>query len=238
MWHLPDANYNHRITDLRKQVKSLWSQPYEWMQAVFTQWLGIQSPHVWQIENSLCLCQGLDVFITTKTGSGKLALALAPVIACCLRNEPHVAIVVYPMEALISDQVSKSSAVNCALTYRHAYSQEGKAQSGGVRFIAISSNILSHATIKGHNIWKEVENGMWDVVRMGPEMIQSAPVAWLLQSKRFLQRLGSMFIDEVHLVDEWGHTFRKDFLQLTELCSCVKSCVTFLGMSASLHDDN
>ena len=53
---------------------------------------------------------------------------------------------------------------------------------------------------------------MWDVVGMGPEMIQSAPVARLLQSKRFLQRLGSMFIDEVHLVDEWGHTFRKDFL--------------------------
>jgi len=41
VWRLPDADYNHRITDLRKQVKSLWSQPYEWMRAVFTQWLGI-----------------------------------------------------------------------------------------------------------------------------------------------------------------------------------------------------
>ena len=53
---------------------------------------------------------------------------------------------------------------------------------------------------------------MWDVIGMGPEMIQTAPVSHLLQSKKFCERLGFMFIDEVHLVDEWGHTFRKDFL--------------------------
>ena len=47
-----------------------------------------------------------------------------------------------------------------------------------------------------------------------------------------------MFVDEVHLIDEWGHMFRKDFLQLTELRSRVQTHVTFLGMSASLHDNN
>ncbi len=85
-------------------------------------------------------------------------------------------------------------------------------QRRGIHFIAISSNILSGATMEGHNLWKEVEDGMWDVIGMGPEMIQTAPVAHLLQSKRFCKRLGFMFIDEVHLIDEWGHTFRKDFL--------------------------
>ena len=73
------------------------------------QWLGIQSPHIWQIENSLDLCQGLDVFLTVRMGSGKSALTLAPMIACHLRNRPHVAIGVYPMEALMSDQVSTES---------------------------------------------------------------------------------------------------------------------------------
>ncbi len=79
---------------------------------------------------------------------------------------------------------------------------------------------------------------MWDVIGMGPEMIQMAPVSHLLQSKKSCERLGFMFIDEVHLVDEWGCTFRKDFLQLTELHSHVKTDVTFLGMSATLHDNN
>ena len=118
------------------------------------------------------------------------------------------------------------------------YTQEGKAQRRGVCFIAISSNILTHAAVEGRNIWREVEDGRCDVIGMGPEMIQTTPVAHLLQSKKFCQRLGFMVIDEVHLVDKWGHTFRKDFLQLTELRSCVKTHVTFLGMSASLHDNN
>ncbi len=109
LWALPDAKYHHRIIDLKKQVISLASQPDEWMQAVFMQWLGIRSPHIWQIENSLDLCQGLDVFLTVRMGSGKSALTLAPMIACHLRNRLHVAIGVYPMEALMSDQVSTES---------------------------------------------------------------------------------------------------------------------------------
>ena len=72
--------------------------------------------------------------------------------------------------------------------------------------------VLSGATMEGHNLWKEVEDGMWDVIEMGPKMIQMAPVAHLLQSERFCERLGFMFIDEVHLIDEWGCTFRKEFL--------------------------
>src|SRR5260370_41804718 len=107
LWALPDAEYNRRITELRKKLCTLSSQPNEWMQAIFTQWLGIQTPHDWQVENSLDLCQGLDVFITAKTGSGKSALTLAPVIARCLRRKPHIAILIYPTEALTSDQASE-----------------------------------------------------------------------------------------------------------------------------------
>src|SRR5260221_6436136 len=118
LWALPDAEYNCRITELRKKLCTLSSQPNEWMQAIFTQWLGIQTPHVWQVENSLNLCQGLDIFITEKTGSGKSALMLAPVIAHHLRRKPHIAIVVYPTEALTSDQASKLFVSNHAFTYR------------------------------------------------------------------------------------------------------------------------
>ena len=64
--------------------------------------------NIWQIENSLDLCQGLDVFITAKMGSRKSALTLTPVIAHHLRRNPHISIMVYPTEALTSDQVSKS----------------------------------------------------------------------------------------------------------------------------------
>ena len=53
-----------------------------------------------------------------KTGSGKSALMLAHMIAHCLRRKPHIAIVVYPTEALTSDQASKLFVSNHAFTYR------------------------------------------------------------------------------------------------------------------------
>ena len=104
---LSDAAYNHRITNLRKKkITLLSSHPKEWMRAVFTEWLGIQTPHAWQIESSLDPCEGFNVFYHCQNGCGKSALTLAPVIACHLRRKPHVAIFIYPMEALTSDQVS------------------------------------------------------------------------------------------------------------------------------------
>ena len=125
----------------------------------------IQTPHIWQIENSLHLCQGTDVIITAKTGSGKSALTLAPVIARHLRNEPHVAIVVYLTEALISNQVSINLKWCMRLLMGTYFIQEGKVQRRGVCFIAISLNILGHATMEGRNLWREVEDGMWDVIK-------------------------------------------------------------------------
>ena len=175
LWALPNAEYEHKIIDLQKKIIPLVFQPNEWMRVIFMEWLGIQTPHIWQIENSLHLCQGTDVFITVKTDSGKSALTLAPVIARHLRNEAHVAIVVYPTEALISDQVSINLKWCMHLLMGTYFIQEGKVQRRGVCFIAISLNILGCATTEGHNLWREVEDGMWDVIGMGPEMIQTAP---------------------------------------------------------------
>ena len=94
------------------------------------------------------------------------------------------------------------------------------------------------AAKEGRNLWKEISEGIWDVIGMGPEMLQSAPVARLFRNKHFVQKLGFVFIDEVHLVLQWGLSFRKDYLKLCELHACLLTQVTFLAMSASLHDDS
>ena len=64
LWALPNAKYEHKIIDLQKKIIPLAFQPNEWMWVIFMEWLGIQTPHIWQTENSLLLCQGTDVFIT------------------------------------------------------------------------------------------------------------------------------------------------------------------------------
>ena len=48
-------------------------------------------------------------------------------------------------------------------------SKEERAHQKGVRFIAINSSTLDGASKKeGQNLWKEVEDGIWDVIEMGP----------------------------------------------------------------------
>src|SRR5260370_27337236 len=71
--------------------------------------IGISSPHDWQIAHSLHLLREQEVFLTSKTGSGKSALTLATVIAQKLTWKAHIAIVIYPTESLIIDQVSISA---------------------------------------------------------------------------------------------------------------------------------
>ena len=45
------------------------------------------------------------------------------------------------------------------------------------------------------------------MIGMGPEMILMPPVAKLLQDRHFVAKLGFVFIDEVHLVTQWGKNF-------------------------------
>ncbi len=73
---------------------------------------------------------------------------------------------------------------------------------------------------------------------MGPEMVQSQPMAQLLHNMKFTQKLGFIFIDEVHILLQWGSTFQKDYLKLGELQSCVRTHITFLAMSTSLHNSS
>ena len=45
------------------------------------------------------------------------------------------------------------------------------------------------------------------MIGMGPEMILMPPIAKLLQDRHFVTKLGFVFIDEVHLVTQWGKNF-------------------------------
>ena len=105
VWSLPHKEYNEKIIKLQENILSLIPRSEEWMMAIFQQWLHIANPHPWQIKHSLSLCNSQEVFITSRMGSRTSALTLAPVIARQVLRMPYIAIVVYPIEALMSDQV-------------------------------------------------------------------------------------------------------------------------------------
>ena len=104
-WSLTPKEYNQKINKLQDNILLLTPCSKEWMTAIFQQWLHILNPHPWQIKHSLSLCNNQEVFITSRTGSGKSTLTLAPIIARQVLKNPYIAIAVYPTEALITNQV-------------------------------------------------------------------------------------------------------------------------------------
>jgi len=184
VWSLTLKEYNEKIAELQDSILSLTPCSEEWMMAIFQQWLHIANPHPWQIKHSLSLCNSQEVFITSRTGSGKSALALAPVIARRVLRKPYIAIAVYPTEALMTDQVRFKPEEEDKTTYIF---QEAKAHTRGIQFITITSNMISNILIATHcNVWKEVADGEWDVITMGPEMLQSKAVGLLKDLRRRL----------------------------------------------------
>ena len=94
-----------RILHLQQHV-SLFSPGSEiWMEEIIQEWFGFSLPKPWQVHNALHLYRGTDVFLTSSMGSGKTILVLASVIAQTISGRPHMAIVIYPMQALMDDQV-------------------------------------------------------------------------------------------------------------------------------------
>ena len=96
-----------RITQLRKNLDASGHLPESepWMCELIRLWFGFSEPRDWQIRCSLHLVQGNDVFLTSRTASGKSIIMLAPVIARQILQRPYLAIAVYPTCSLMANQV-------------------------------------------------------------------------------------------------------------------------------------
>ncbi len=104
---------------------------------------------------------------------------------------PGVAIVVSPLIALMQDQVN-------ALTQL------------GIRSAFINSSQDSKTQL---NIADQLRQGQIDLLYIAPERLLSERML------NFLQHipLALFAIDEAHCVSQWGHDFRQDYLQLSQL---------------------
>ncbi len=94
-----------RILLLWQSVACLTVGSEPWMEEIIQNWFGFPSPRPWQVQNALHLYHGMDVFLTSSTGSGKTILMLASVMAQTIMDRPHIAVVIYPTQALMDDQV-------------------------------------------------------------------------------------------------------------------------------------
>jgi RecQ family ATP-dependent DNA helicase len=129
-----------------------------------------------------------DIFLTAPTGAGKSLLFQLPAIYLA-ENEKlkSVTIVVSPLKALMSDQVT-------------ALKVDRKFQN-----VAFLNSDLS--LIERQDILEKTIRGEISVLYMSPELLLSYDIKIFIGERE----LGLLIIDEAHLVSTWGRDFRIDY---------------------------
>ncbi len=133
---------------------------------------------------------GGDALVLMPTGGGK---SLCYQIPALLR--PGVGVVVSPLIALMQDQVD---------ALRQA----------GVRAAFLNSSLDFRAVLDTE---RSLLRGELDLIYVAPERLLTDRFISLLEQLIARQQVALFAIDEAHCVSQWGHDFRPEYIQLSQL---------------------
>ncbi|EXI89893.1 MAG: ATP-dependent DNA helicase RecQ [Candidatus Accumulibacter sp. BA-94] len=136
------------------------------------------------------LVAGGDALVLMPTGGGK---SLCYQIPALLRS--GVGIIVSPLIALMQDQVDALRQVDVSAA-----------------FLNSSMDLRSLADTE-----RRLLAGALDLVYVAPERLLGERFMGLLEQLVARQRVALFAIDEAHCVSQWGHDFRPEYIQLSEL---------------------
>ncbi|KAF9498017.1 P-loop containing nucleoside triphosphate hydrolase protein, partial [Pleurotus eryngii] len=147
---------------------------------------------LFQTEVALALYAKKDVVACAPTGAGKTLLLWLPLLMAQEEGLKRITIVVTPLNLL-----GKQNA-----------EELGKA---GICAVAISRETVSP------KLWKEVEQGHYQVIVINPELLLgSTEVKALWRNLQFMAWILNIIFDEGHCISQWGK-FRKEYSQLGSL---------------------
>ncbi|KAJ7887209.1 hypothetical protein B0H13DRAFT_1627544 [Mycena leptocephala] len=159
-------------------------------------------PHDHQLEGVCKSLDGVNLFAITPTGSGKTS---------------HYIIYIIVVLAVVKDPSLCPSAKfpqnPCLLVICPTIPLQLE-MTLGLNVIAINSLTRSEARQRrNEDLWL-LARTQPNVVLTGPEQLKSADFEKALRDDDFYDRICGTGFDEVHLLNSWGSSFRKDFRQM------------------------
>ena len=104
----------------------------------------------------------------------------------------------------------------------------------GLRARAVNRDTVQLAQKDNMNLYKEILTGA-TIVLVSPEQLLSQRFEVAISDKDFAKRVCMMAIDEVHLLNTWGKSFRKLYLQVGWARARLKNAVPLIATTATLQ---
>ncbi|KAJ7278257.1 P-loop containing nucleoside triphosphate hydrolase protein [Mycena rebaudengoi] len=154
-------------------------------------------PH--QIDLSMAVNEGKDVFCVVATGMGKTVILQAGALAAHAQGENAIALISVPTKVLVEQQADVATA-------------------RGLRALAINEDTVRDAAHEKRDLWAELVRG--DDVRvaiMTPQMALGRKMQQLLNSPAFVALIRWVSVDEAGLIDQKNGVFAPHYLRLSIL---------------------
>ena len=104
----------------------------------------------------------------------------------------------------------------------------------GLTTIAIHADTISATRKQNNDLFQVVKRNV-SMILVSPEQLRSKGFEKLIQCSVFVDRLCMMAVDEAHLMNSWGQSFRKDFQQIGWARARLGSRVPMAAVTATLQ---
>ncbi|KAF9645276.1 P-loop containing nucleoside triphosphate hydrolase protein [Thelephora ganbajun] len=182
------------------------------------------TPRDYQLEAVTKALDGTDILVILPTGAGKTAiLTMFMVILNHMKENPGeylehstrfpadpIMVVVYPTNCLEEEQ---------AVAFREA---------------GLTTVVINAETPERSDMWTRAGESGSRVLLLSPEQLISKQLEKLVNNSGFRKRVCLLAVDEVHLLDTWGKSFRKAYLQIQYMRARFESSLVMTAMTATL----